>query len=188
MKGHSTLQRAGIVILATLGAIVIHEFGHFAVYRAAGIPVRISLQSVSPIQPVRGALGHWAMLAGPALSWITAVVFLVIAGKRSGFGWAAMAFTNASLRLFPCSMDLARALGNGPSFSDEGDVAMALTRSTGGRVSVILVAMALSLTLMTLASRRLPFTGKRVWKSAGVYFLSLAVGIAVVIVDELTRR
>jgi hypothetical protein len=56
MPGRSWIQRIGIVVAWTLGAIVIHEFGHFVVYEAAAIPVRISLQSVTPIHR---SPAHW---------------------------------------------------------------------------------------------------------------------------------
>jgi hypothetical protein len=44
------------------------------------------------------------------------------------FGWTTASFTNASIRLFPCAMDFVRAVRGRPLFSDEGDVALALTK------------------------------------------------------------
>jgi hypothetical protein len=184
----SIIQRVGIVVGLTLVSIVLHEFGHFLVYKAAGVPVRISLQSVRPIGTVRGWWGPGALLAGPALSWIAAIVCLVIATKRPSFAWATASFTNASIRLFPCSMDLVRALQNGPPFSDEGNVAQTLTQSPVGRAGIVSIAIALSLTLAILAARQFHFVRRGALKSVGVYVLSLAVGIAVVIVDELVNR
>jgi hypothetical protein len=177
----------GAVVLLTLAAIVIHETGHFLVYAAAGYPTKITLQSVSPVGEVDPILDHWAMLAGPVLSWVSAVIFLLVATRRPAFGWAAAAFTNASLRLFPCVMDLTRALTNGHPFSDEGNVAMAITTSAAGRSAIVLLAIAVSVTLMVAAAKRFRFARWGALKSIGIYALSLAVGIAVIIADELLR-
>ena len=181
------LIRIALVVLLTLAAIVIHETGHFLVYTAAGYPTAITLQSVTPVGDVEPVLGHWAMLAGPVMSWIAAVILIIAAAGRPAFAWAAAAFTNASLRLFPCGMDLVRALTNSHPFSDEGDVAMALTTSPIGRSAILLLAIAVSMTLTVLAARRFRFAHWSALKSLGVYALSLAVGIAVIIADELIR-
>jgi hypothetical protein len=181
-------QRVAIIILLTLFSIALHESGHFIVYTLAGVPVQVSLQSVRPSGAVDAALDHWAKSAGPGLSWVATFTFLVIAACRPGFGWATAEFTNASIRLFPCVMDLLRALRGAPPFSDEGDVVLALTTSRAGRASLILLAIALSLRFTVLAARRYNFVKEAGLKSGAVYILSLAVGITVVIADELISR
>ena len=181
-------QRVGIIILLTLLSIVLHEFGHFIVYRLAGVPVHVSLQSVRPTGAVNPSLDHWAKFTGPALSWLAAVTFLVIAKRRPGFSWTTASFTNASIRLFPSVMDLFRAMKGALPFSDEGDVALALTKNASGRAICMLLAIALSFTLTVLAAHQYGFTKRPILKSCAVYVLSLTVGIAVVILDELVSR
>ena len=188
LKSLTIGQRIGIIIVLTLFSIALHEFGHFIVYSLAGVPVHVSLQSVRPTGNVDASLDHWAIFAGPGVSWLAAIMFLAIAAKNPGFAWATAAFTNASIRLFPCVMDFVRAVRRRPPFSDEGDVALALTKSSPGRASLILLAIAVSVVLTVLAARQYRFVEKPVLKSAAVYFLSLTVGIAVVIVDELVNR
>ena len=51
-------QRVGIIILLTLLSIVLHEFGHFIVYRLAGVPVHVTLQSMRPTGTVNPSLDH----------------------------------------------------------------------------------------------------------------------------------
>jgi hypothetical protein len=189
LKSLTIRQRIGIIIVLTLFSIALHEFGHFIVYSLAGAPVHVSLQSVRPTGNVDASLDRWAKFAGPGISWLAAITFLAIAAKNPGFAWTTTAaFTNASIRLFPCVMDFVRAVRGRPPFSDEGDVALALTKSSPGRASLILLAIAVSVVLTVLAARNYRFVEKPVLKSAGVYFLSLTVGIAVVIVDELVNR
>lgn len=185
MPPRPLLRRLGTIALLSVLAIALHECGHFLVYRLGGFPVRVSLQSVRPIGVVDPTWNTVALLAGPAMSWLVAIVCLVVSSRRDGFGWAAAAFTNATLRLFPCAMDVARALRSGPAFSDEGDVALHFTHSVGGRLSLLAPAILISLALTTLAARRFRFSGRVVLKSVAVYAFSLVVCIAVVIVDEL---
>jgi hypothetical protein len=187
VRSLSPAARVGVLVLLTLAAIAIHETGHFLVYRFAGYPVRITLQSVRPTGPVNPTLDAWAKLAGPALSWTVAALCLVGAARRPGFVPAAAAFTNATLRLFPCSMDVVRALRGAPAFSDEGEIALALTNTQSGRAGVVVVALVLSLTLTVLAARQFGFKGRAAAKSVALYGVSLAVGILVVIADELVN-
>ena len=180
-------RQIGIVFLFTLLSIAIHESGHFLVYTLADYPVKVTLQSVSPIGSVEPSADRWAKLAGPAASWVAALAFLFLALHRPGFTWATASLTNASIRVFPCFMDLFRAIQNGRPFSDEGDVAVSLTSTQGGRIAVVLAAIALSFVLMALSGRQYHFARRGTLKVAGIYFLSLATGIAVVLVDELIR-
>jgi hypothetical protein len=97
-------------------------------------------------------------------------------------------FTNATLRLFPLTMDLLRAAKGRPPFSDEGEVALALLGgATGGRLAALSAVLAVSLLLAVLAGREYHFRGRAFFKNVAVYVFSLGIGIAVVIVDELTR-
>jgi len=179
--------RIGTIVLLSLVAIVLHEAGHFLVYKAAGVPVRITLQSVRPVGPVDPTVDFFGKLAGPVASWILAA-FLLWGVHRQGFGWATAAFTNASLRMFPLVMDLLRAAKGAVPFSDEGDVALAFTGSPAGRFAIVSLAMLVSLILSVLAANRYRFTRRAAIQAFGVYALSLACGIAVVIVDELIHR
>jgi Zn-dependent protease len=43
------MQRLAIVVFLSLASIVFHEFGHFVVYKSAGVPVPVTLQSVRPV-------------------------------------------------------------------------------------------------------------------------------------------
>ena len=188
LKSPTIGQRVGIIVVLTLFSIALHEFGHFIVYSLAGVPVHVSLQSVRPIGNVDASLDHWAKFAGPGLSWLAAITFLAIATRNPGFGWTTAAFTNASIRLFPCVMDFVRAVRGRAPFSDEGDVALALTKTPSGRASLILLGIAVSMILTVLAARQYRFVEKPVLKSGAVYFLSLTIGIAVVILDELVSH
>jgi hypothetical protein len=181
------LRRASVVVLLTLVSIVIHEFGHFLVYRLGGCPVTVTLQSVRAAAPVDASLDGWAKAAGPALSLLAGSVCLLVARRRPSFTWATAALTNSSLRLFPLVMDITRAVKGATPFSDEGDVARAFASTAVGRLSVLAVPVALSVLLTVLAGREYPFRSHRILKVTGVYLLSLAVGIGVVILDELLR-
>lgn len=188
LKSLNIGQRVAIIIVLTLFSIAVHEFGHFIVYSLAGVPVHVSLQSVRPTGDLDASLDHWAKFAGPGLSWLAAITLMAIGARHPGFGWTTVSFTNASIRLFPCVMDLVRAARGTPPFSDEGDVALALTKSSPGRASLIVLTIAVSLTLTVLAARQYRFVGKPVLKSFAVYIVSLTVGVAVVIVDEVVNR
>jgi len=178
-------QRIGLVVALTVVAVVLHEGGHYVVYRLAGYPVRISLQSVKPIGSVDASLDIVAKLAGPGVSLGAALLFLALAQRKPGFLWATAAFNNATLRIFPCVMDLARAVGSGKPFSDEGEAALALTRSAAGRAGFMLGVIAVFLVLSTQTARQFPFAQNRVLKAASIYLLSLIVGIGIVVLDEL---
>jgi hypothetical protein len=107
----SFVRRVGIIVLLSLVSIALHELGHYTVYKFANIPVHITLQSVRPIAPVSGPVAVLGLAAGPVFSLITAVACLLIARHRPSFLWVTAAFTNATLRLFPCALDLARTAG-----------------------------------------------------------------------------
>lgn len=181
----SLAGRLGIVALLSLVSIPLHEFGHYTVYRLAGIPVHITLQSVRPVAPVSGPIGVLGSAAGPAFSLIAALISLVVAQYHPGFFWATAAFTNATLRLFPCSLDLLRAVQKDTPFSDEGDIALAVTHSPITRVLVILGVLVVAAVLAVLAARQYSFPKYKALKVIGIYLLSLAVGICVVLVDGM---
>jgi len=185
MPARETWGRAGVFILLTFAAIVVHECGHYAVYRLAGIPVRITLQSVHAVGPVGPSLDHWALMAGPAVSVAAAVVSLVAVRRYPGFGWAGAAFTNASLRLFPLAMDVGRAVKDGRPFSDEGIVAAALATSPAGRCALLAVPIAVCLVLTVKAGRAFRFDRYAALRVLGLYLATVAIGIGVIILDEL---
>ena len=182
------LRRALLVVLLTFVSLALHELAHFLVYRLAGCPVVITLQSVRPAAPVDASLDGWAKAAGPALSLVAGSVCLLLARRRPSFFWATAALTNSSLRLFPLAMDVVRAAKGAAPFSDEGDVARALASTPTGRLSFLAVPVAISVVLSVLAGREYHFRGHRVLKTTAIYLLSLVVGIGVVILDELFKR
>jgi hypothetical protein len=179
-----------VLTLAVLSwlAIEIHEGGHYLYYRLAGYHARISLQQTTPLVQVPMGIEHAALLAGPAVSALAAIAFLLVALRRPGFGWAAASFTNASLRLFPLTMDLIRAIQDGRPFSDEGMVFQMTAGSQSERVGLVLLAIALFLTLTVLAAKTFRFRRWAFVKTLGIYLFTLAIGIGVVILDELTHN
>jgi hypothetical protein len=185
VKTNSVARWAAVIVLLTWLAIEVHELGHFTAYTLFGYHARMSLQRVTPIGDVPAWIDHWAKFAGPAVSLIAGAILLAVAHRRHSFGWVTASFTNASLRLFPCVMDLLRATRGARPFSDEGEVALAFSSSPLVRSALILVIIALALLLTIFAAREYRFQNKVFLKSLLVYFLSLSVGIGVVILDEL---
>lgn len=173
-----------VVILSAI-AIVDHELGHRAVFWLTGTPARMGFQRVDPTVPVSEAIRLEGKAGGPAATLILSVALLVVANRRSAFPWATAAFTHATLRLLPLSFDLVRAVRGQPPFSDEGDLALGLTASPAGRAVLVLGAWTLFAGLSVLAARTFPFPRLRVWKVSAIYLLSLAVGIAAVVADDL---
>jgi len=182
------MKRFLALILLSWLAIEIHEMGHFLFYLLAGYHAQISLQQTTPLGEVPMSTEHAALLAGPAVSALAAVIFLLVARSRPGFGWAMAAFTNASLRLFPLTMDLIRAMQNGRPFSDEGTVAAAVTSGAIARVCLVAVPFVLFLVLTILAGRMFRFRRLAFLKVLGIYAATLAIGVGVVIADELTHN
>jgi hypothetical protein len=185
MQCRSFVGRLGIVALLAWLSVEIHELGHFSVYALAGHPARMRFQRVSPSKPVPESLLHWGTLGGPAVSFVAAVVLLFVAHRRPSFGWVTASFTNGSLRIFPCVMDLLRALRNAHPFSDEGELTMAFTTSAAGRVTVMTLVLGMWLGLSVLVARQYHFQTRFWVKVLAIYTLSLGVGIATVILDEL---
>jgi len=185
MKSVTIAQRLGIVVLLAIVSIVVHEFGHFIVYRLAGCPVRITLQSVRPTGHVSAPLSLLALAAGPAFSLIAAVLCLLLAWRRPSFFWVTAAFTNATLRLFPLVMDIVQAIAKTTPFSDEGDVVIAITTNPGARAVLLLGVFAVFLSLTVMVARRYRFEKHRAAKIVGIYLLSLAVGIAILLIDGM---
>ena len=174
-----------IIVLLSLVSIPLHELGHYTVYKLANIPVHVTFQSVRPIAPIRGPVAELGLVAGPAFSLIAAVVCLLIARHRPGFFWPTAAFTNATIRLLPCTMDLLRVFQGGTPFSDEGDFGPALTHSPIARSVVILCFFTIAAILTALAARQYHFQKYGTLKLVGIYLLSLGIGIGVLIVDGL---
>jgi hypothetical protein len=168
-------------------AVEIHECGHFLYYTLAGYHARVSLQQTTPLGQVPMDVEHAALLAGPAMSALAALILIPIAWRRPGFGWAAASFTNASLRVFPLTMDLVRAVQDGHPFSDEGVVFQMTAQSQIERVALVVLALAFFLTLTILAARTFRFRRRAFLKTVGVFLFMLVVGIGVVILDELTH-
>lgn len=180
-----TARNAALVAVLSAAAIELHELGHRAVFWLTGTPARMGFQRVDPTVPVSEALRLWGKAGGPLVTLVLALAFLAVARRRPSFAWAAAAFTQASLRLLPLTFDVVRALRGAHPFSDEGDLALGLTVSVPGRTALMLAAWALFAVLSLLAARTFPFSRRRWPKVAAVYLLSLAVGIAAVLGDEL---
>ncbi len=178
-------RRAGVVVLMALIAIELHELGHLAAYAIAGYPARMSFQRVDPLVDVPHSVYLWAMAAGPAASLAAAAILLAVARRRKGFAWVSAAFASASIRLFPCTMDLVRAIRGAWPFSDEGVVALGLAPSRPGRVALVLPALLASAWLTARAAREYRFEGRAALKSAVIYGLMLAVGMGMVLLDDL---
>ena len=185
MKFRSLMGRIGIVTLLAWLSVEIHELGHFSVYALAGHPARMSFQRVSPSQPVSESLLHWGLLGGPAVSFAAAIVLLFAARRWPSFTLVTASFTNATIRILPCTMDLIRASRGGRPFSDEGELALAFTESMMGRATIMALVLAMWLGLATLVAREYQFQTKKLPKVLAIYALSLAVCIATVILDEL---
>jgi hypothetical protein len=158
------------------------------VYWLGGYPVRITLQSVRPIGDVGSPLGPLALAAGPAFSFIAAGVCLFVARRRRSFFWVTAGFINAAtLRLFPLTMDMIRAIKNAKPFSDEGDLVIAITTNPLNRVLILVVIFSAFLLLALALARLYNFEKYRAAKVTGIYLLSLGVAIGVVITDELLK-
>ncbi len=181
----STFRRAGIVILLSAVAIELHELGHRVVFLLSGTPARMGFQRVDPTVPVSQALWLWGKAGGPLVTLILSVVFVAVARRRGTFAWATAAFTQASLRLLPLTLDLLRALRGAAPFSDEGELARAVSSAVPVRVTLVLVAWGVFGTLSFLAARSFPFRRRRWLGVTAVYLGSLAVGIGAALADEL---
>ena len=108
-----------------------------------------------------------------------------MARRHASFGWATAAFTQASLRLLPLTLDLLRAFPGRTPFSDEGELALAVSSSPSVRSALVLLAWLLFGGLTVLAARTFPVTRRRWLVVLAVYLGSLAVGIAAVVGDNL---
>jgi hypothetical protein len=179
------VKRVGTIALMAWVAIELHELGHLLAYSVAGYPARMSFQRVDPTVAVPGPVRLWAELAGPVASLVAAAVLLAIALRRPGFAWITAAFASASIRLLPCAMDLVRAVRGARPFSDEGEVAMALTTSRPGRAGLVLLALLPGLWLTARTAREYRFRGHAAVKAVLVYALTLSVGIFAILLDDL---
>ena len=180
----TVLRRAAAVVVLSALAIEVHELGHRAVFWLTGTPARMGFQRVDPTVPVSHALWLWGKAGGPLVTLVLAGVLVAVARRHRTFGWATAAFTQASLRLFPLAFDLVRALRGTAPFSDEGELAFAVTPAGPVRVALVLLACAAFGTLTVLAARAFPF--RRRWLGVAVIYLgSLAVGIGAVLADDL---
>jgi hypothetical protein len=181
----SALRRAGIVVVLSAVAIEVHELGHRAVFWLTGTPARMGFQRVDPTVPVSHALWLWGKAGGPLVTLLLSVVLVAVARRHRTFAWATAAFTQASLRLFPLAFDLARAVRGTAPFSDEGELALAVGATVPVRASLVIVACAVFGSLTVLAARTFPFARRRWLGVVAVYLVSLAVGIAAAIADDL---
>ena len=181
----SFARRLCMIVLLSLVSILLHELGHYSVYKVAKIPVRITFQSVSPVTPISGPVALLGVAAGPACSLFVALACLLIGRYRPGFFWPTAGFTNATLRLFPCTIEFLRLFRGAMPFSDEDAFALAVTHSTVSRACLILFFFAVAAILTVLAARQYCFQRYATLKVIGIYVLSLGTGVGVIILDEL---
>ncbi|HZJ52725.1 MAG TPA: hypothetical protein VFD38_01190 [Myxococcaceae bacterium] len=164
---------------------MLHELGHRLVFWLTGTPARMGFQRVDPTVPVSDSLWLCGKAGGPLVTLVLSLVLVAVARRHGSFAWATAAFTQASLRLFPLTVDLVRALRGAPPFSDEGELIRALDAATPVRVTLVLSAWAVFGTLSFLAARTFPFRRHRWLGVAAVYLAGLAVGIGAALADEL---
>ncbi len=172
-------------MLLSAAAIELHELGHRVVFWLAGTPARMGFQRVDPIVPVSEALRLWGKAGGPLVSLLLAVLLLQVAKRRASFAWSTAAFTQASLRLLPLTLDLLRAVRARTPFSDEGELVLALSSSPPVRTALVLAVWLLFAWLTLLAARTFPVPRRRWLVVLAVYLGSLAVGIAAVVADDV---
>jgi len=79
---------------------------------------------------------------GPLVTLLLSAVLVAVARRHRTFVWATAAFTQASLRLFPLAFDLVRAARGAAPFSDEGELALAVSTPIPVRVALVFVASA----------------------------------------------
>ncbi len=179
------VRRATLVTVLSAAAIELHELGHRAVFWLSGTPARMGFQRVDPTVPVSESLRLWGKAGGPLVTLALAIVLLAIAQRRPSFAWATAAFTQASLRLFPLTFDLERAVGGARPFSDEGEIVLALTRVPAERFTILLAVWLGFGTLSFLAARTFPFRRQRWLGVTAVYLGSLAIGVGAAVADDL---
>jgi hypothetical protein len=173
------------IVLLSVIAIIIHESGHLMVYKLAGYSVRITLQSVRPVGNVDPEWNALALAAGPMASVLAAIAFLAIARHYDySFGWVTAAFTNATLRTFPCAMELVRAISGGHAFSDEDTIIASAITGRVPRAAIIALLLGAYMTLSVVAARRYRFASYHALKAIAIYVLILAVGISIAILDQ----
>ena len=142
---------------------------------------------MDPIGPVSDRAQVIALLAGPIASLACARVLTGIARRRSSFAWSTAAFANASIRLFSGTLDVIAVLRDRTPFSDEGRAALLITHDRPARASMVLVVLVLSATLTFAAGRAFRFARHAFIKCVGIYVLTLMVGIAAVVLDDLRK-
>jgi len=181
----AAFRRVATVVLLSAIAIEVHELGHRAVFLLTGTPARMGFQRVDPTVPVSHSLWLWGKAGGPLVTLVLSVAFVAVARHRRTFAWATAAFTQASLRLFPLTFDLLRAIRGTTPFSDEGELALAVSQAVPVRVTLVFLAWVVFGTLSFLAARTFPFRRHRWLGVAAVYLGSLAVGIGAALADEM---
>ena len=134
--------------------------------------------------PVAHALWLWGKAGGPLVTLVLSVAFVLVARPHGTFVWATAAFTQASLRLFPLGFESRPRDAGAVPFSDEGELARAVSGAVPVRVALVLVCCAVSDALRP-GRRAFPFRRRRWLGVAAVYLGSLAVGIGAVLADEL---
>lgn len=178
--------RAGVVLLLAWLGLELHESGHLLVYWINGYRAWISFQRLHPIGDVPDSIQLWAKPAGPMINLLTGAVLLFIARRRQGFAWTTASFVNSAFRIFPCLIGIVRVLtGASNGFSDEGDIAFAITDKAAGRIGVILVVLIPAIWLTVLAAKEYRFTRRPILKSVAVYAVSFSVGLIAFRLDAL---
>ncbi len=164
------------LVIVMVAGFVLHEFAHWAMGKALGYPMQMSLNQAGPVGVVPGS-GHKVLIdaAGPMLTLLLALVgFMLVIVRGQLFGW---------LWVFSALMMRALAAAVGVIMpNDEARISQHLGLGTW-TLPVIVVAILLVLTIA--ASRRLRLG----WKThAAAYLVCSAALAAVVMSDQLLVR
>jgi hypothetical protein len=166
------VQVPATVIFCGIAAVVIHELSHAIVYWIGGFSAWISFQRVHVGPDVPKSYELLANAAGPVGTWIAAAVFYKISQSRNTFFWRTMTFSNATLRIIPSMIAIARTLMRSEhGFSDEGFIAFALAHSVPGRLGLLLPMLSVSIVGTWFAGKTYRFDG---WRKLWLFPIFLA--------------
>jgi hypothetical protein len=175
-RGVLLMKRALLVLVCGFIALEIHEISHAIVYWSGGYPAWISFQRLHHDFEVPQWFDRVAKAAGPIGTWLAAAIFYMVARKRESFFWRTMAFSNITLRIFPTGLAIARTVAESETgFSDEGDLAFALTSGIPGRLTFLVPVLLVSMVGTWWVGKSYRFKGWRNLWLIAIYALSFSV-------------